>query len=640
MMNVKDRNEMALRSLHSIMSSAHSTTFAEQAKEILKTGCENLSMKCGIISYVEGNRYTVLHVFTTSNEYQISAGDVFDLGITYCKLTLEENKPLGFNHAAITKYAHHPSYTALQLESYLGAPLYFNNQAFGTLNFTSIEPREQEFTEGEKYYIQLMAQWISSGLERQYLDKSRIELNRMLEMHVQHSPLATIEWTSNFKVKKWSDKATEVLGWNEAQVINKSPRHWPITNEDSQAYLTALANQLEASHDGNYAFNCDLINFNGALISTDWFVSISITDEQYVFVQTLILNVTERVRSENELLKSNIKYVDLYENAPDMYLSLDHLGNIISANKLCHRSLQYKDNELVGKPYWNLIPKKDVPKVRRHIKVALSGNVEEWEMEVDMLTKTNNLLKTHNRILVIMGREGFPHELRILCRDITDRKIGQENKLSHVRKQRDEISREVQHRIKNSLQAVIGFLSANLNNYPELEDVLKASISQVNTIAVVNSLVLEAGDDDIDLCKLVEKLLNASSNLFHRDIEYCNKINSNLNLKIQADETIAMSLIISELLINASKYHDKESCKSIELSITNASDSVCIKIVNQLSLINATNDENSNHFGVSMISSLMPPEGAGLKIHKTAKTYKVELTISEPVLLVSDNIYC
>ena len=146
-----------------------------------------------------------------------------------------------------------------------------------------------------------------------------------------------------------------------------------------------------------------------------------------------MLDVSERVRAENELLKSNARYVDLYQNAPDMYLSLDDAGNIMSANKFCHQSLGYEENELIGKPYWNLISKEDVRHVRRHIEDAFGGDVEESEMEVSILTKGNKPLKTHQRIRIIEPRKGLPRELRILCRDITARKEVQQNRLLHLK---------------------------------------------------------------------------------------------------------------------------------------------------------------------------------------------------------------
>ena len=142
--------------------------------------------------------------------------------------------------------------------------------------------------------------------------------------------------------------------------------------------------------------------------------------------------------------------------------------------------LGYEEDELIGKPFWNLVVKDHVRRVRRHVDVAMAGEVEEFEIEINILTKDSRQLKTHHRIRIIEAKKGLPRELRILCRDITERKEVQQSRFQHIKNQRDEISRETQHRIKNSLQAVVGLLKVNLDTHPELTDILTASVRMVD----------------------------------------------------------------------------------------------------------------------------------------------------------------
>ena len=631
-----EKKDFVLRSLYSIFS-AESESFPAQVQRLLALGCEFLNLRCGIVSYVEGDRYTVLHVYTTSEEYKIEAGDVFDLGITYCKFTLDQCAPVGFAHAAKTDdVSTHPSYEALKLEAYLGTPLFLRGTPYGTLNFTSIEPRDREFTDSEKYCVQLMAEWISNKLQNQFIEKLQVETNKKLAMHLQHSPLATIEWTSNFRVKKWSRKAQAMLGWDEQAVVNKSPRDWPVTHIESRQYLEALAENLESCQEEDYAFNCELITNQGDKITTEWFISNStFNNKAHTLIQTLVLDISERIRAEHELLKSNARFVDLYQNAPDMYFSLDGAGNILSANKFCYEMLGYEENELIGKPFWNLVTKDHVRRVRRHVDVAMAGEVEEFEIEINILTKDNRQLKTHQRIRIIEAKKGLPRELRILCRDITERKEVQQNRFQHLKNQRDEISRETQHRVKNSLQAVVGLLKVNLDTHPELKEILTAAISQVDTIAIVNTLMMEGARADIRLSKLLERLIYASSNLFRQDIHFHNNLDKQKECELIEDEAIAVSLIISELLINALKHHamNQQAEDAIKIKLDHGEGAaVIIQIANTISEDRLVDNRESTQVGMSMIEALMPPKGAQINIEQDENYYRVLFTLNDPVV--------
>lgn len=609
-------------------------SFVDQASEVLRLSCRYLSLHCGIVSYVEGERYTILHVHTESDEYKIQAGDVFELGLTYCKFTLEQKKPVGFHHAAKTDIAKHPSYDFLKLESYLGAPTFLNEKLFGTINFTSINPRSNPFTKNEIYFMQLIAEWISNELDRNYNQRSSYQLHQSLEARLETFPLAIIEMTPTFEVIKWSDVAEQILGWREEQVINKAPKNWPIINQNDLSNLVSLLENLRQCNDSSCAFSCNLRKNNGQIVSTEWLFSCVEEDaKNCTKVQVHILDITDRVNAENELLRKSFLYQDLFQNAPDMYFSLDQEGNIISANNLCNSTLGYEASELIGTPYWNLIQKSDVRRIRRLIDVAFSGNVEELEMEANILKKDDSIIRAHQRIRIIQVKKGLPRELRIIARDITEQKRGQASRLEHLKHQRDEISLEVQHRIKNSLQAVVGMLTVNMDSYPELKPILTTSIAQINTISIVNGLIMD-GKNDVDIVYLLTSLISASSKLFNSDIQFNKQVNSNAVQMLVADEVIAVSLVITELLINALKHHVENKSKQNYICVNAISeiDGVKIDIINTCSSEPALEDGVS-HVGMSMVDSLLPPSGASLNVSRNDGVYRVLLDFKEPVIL-------
>ncbi|MFK7816556.1 MAG: PAS domain S-box protein, partial [Gammaproteobacteria bacterium] len=539
------QNDEALRFFYSIVSVENSSLHT-QIQCLLAGGCKHLGMRCGIFSYIEGQRYTVMQVHTETSEYPVQAGDKFELGDTYCQLTIQSRDALGFSHAKTTEVAKHPAYTALQLEAYIGATIYLDNKPYGTLNFTSIEPRVEEFCATEKKFVQMMAEWISNKLQSQFAEQRQKEADQTLALHLENSPTAVVEWDEDGVIKRWSQQAEQILGWSAEQVMGKSPMQWPLMHLNHNETLDELQNYMCHASETNNQFGLAIQDANGVFKYTEWAASQS-TDlfNAKTSYLALVHDVTERVEMQQKLMRSQTRLHDLYENAPDMYFSVDANGIIQSVNEFCAQYLGYTKNELLNKPIWNLMHENDIRRATRHFNVVFEDQINEFEMEIRMLTKEGVLINTHHRLRLIEAQKGTPRELRILCRDVTQRASSQKERLDHIKVQRDEVSREMRHRIKNNLQAIVGLLKVNLDAYPELHNVLVTSINQVDTISIVNNLMIDSEHRLVNVVELVKRITQASSKLFSQEVSFEVLCDDAEYLELWEEETVAVSLVVS-----------------------------------------------------------------------------------------------
>ena len=88
-----------------------------------------------------------------------------------------------------------------------------------------------------------------------------------------------------------------------------------------------------------------------------------------------------------------------------------------------------RKEELLNKPYWNLIHQQDLRRIRRHINVVFQDQVKDFEIESRILTKNGEVINSHQRLRLIHAQKGTPSELRILCRDVTKRATSQQERL-------------------------------------------------------------------------------------------------------------------------------------------------------------------------------------------------------------------
>lgn len=188
-----------LNNMKSVFNLYHQNfdTFDELVKTYIQAGLRIFSLETGIVSHIQEDVYTVVDV--VSNIDVINRGDVFPLQGTYCREVYESQEILGFPCVGKLLYMkNHPVYENLKLEAYLSAPIYFDHKLYGTLNFTSTEPRTHGFSQHEREMIALMASAIGNFLILRDREEKLQQVNHNLKKfvgfvsHDLRNPLASI----------------------------------------------------------------------------------------------------------------------------------------------------------------------------------------------------------------------------------------------------------------------------------------------------------------------------------------------------------------------------------------------------------------------------------------------------------------
>jgi len=143
----------------------------EQLQRILRLGCELFRLPVGIVSSIFGSRYEILQV-QAPEELSLHPGMEFDLGLTYCSITLARSEPVTIDEMAQSEWKTHPCYAEQGLESYIGARIDLGDGEVGTLNFSSPLPRSAAFRSADRDLMRMMSTWVSTVLIRERLHTS------------------------------------------------------------------------------------------------------------------------------------------------------------------------------------------------------------------------------------------------------------------------------------------------------------------------------------------------------------------------------------------------------------------------------------------------------------------------------------
>lgn len=133
-------------------------------------------------------------------------------------------------------------------------------------------------------------------------------------------------------------------------------------------------------------------------------------------------DITERKNTIEKLISSEKRYQDLYDNAPDIYVSISKDGTIKSVNKFGAEYLGYNKEELIGEKVWIFVYEQDLKKVRSQIERIFEQHIEKHEMEFRKVKKDGTVIWVMERTQLKCNEYNVPTELLIICRDVTESK--------------------------------------------------------------------------------------------------------------------------------------------------------------------------------------------------------------------------
>ena len=124
---------------------------------------------------------------------------------------------------------------------------------------------------------------------------------RQLAFHVESSPLAVIEWDSDFRVSRWSASAERLFGWKAEDVIGKHVNEWRFVFADDVDAVALVTNRQREGVEVHGVQRNRNYTRDGSILYCEWYNSVLRGDRgKLVSVLSLVLDVTARKSAEEE----------------------------------------------------------------------------------------------------------------------------------------------------------------------------------------------------------------------------------------------------------------------------------------------------------------------------------------------------
>jgi len=259
---------------------------------------------------------------------------------------------------------------------------------------------------------------------------------------------------TDYRITRWNEMCEQMFGINASDAIGKLANdaftlveEYPGQNDKRLDTLTKQGfnkeEQIYQTPKGNVWVDvqCQAMEVNGK--RTGWI--------------TLVSDISERKKAEEDLKQSEEKYRELINTSTDAIISTDQGMRVTIWNKGAEKIFGYTEKEMLGQSVMKIVPEM---------------NHDTMASSYIKFNKTG-MTKTRNRILEVNGirKDGVkvPVELSIstrkagnryiataIIRDITARKEAEE-KLRKIDQMKSEFLSNVSHELRTPLQSISGF---------------------------------------------------------------------------------------------------------------------------------------------------------------------------------------
>lgn len=386
-------------------------------------------------------------------------------------------------------------------------------------------------------------------------------INDQLQISISNMPVGYILWDEKYRIIEWNQGAENTFGFKRDEIIGKSGLE-SIVPKEAHNLVADVIDRLFQGKKATYSEEGNNIKKDGTVISCIW-SNIPLLDANgKVFaVMSMTEDVTERFRAAKALKESEAKYLDLYDNAPDMFASVDaKTGNILQCNQTMVDALGYTKDDIIGRSIYDLYHPDSLENVKKHFQsFQKTGKVNNAEFQFQR--KDGSKIDVILNASAVRDENGEIISSRSIVRDITERKK-LESKLFEAQKLESLgiLAGGIAHDFNNLLMGILGnadLALLDLSPASPVRDLIKdISTGAIRAAELCKQMLAYSGRgkfivEPLNMTSLVEEM----AHLVKASISK----NAILNLKlypkmpaIAADAT-QIRQVVMNLLINASE---------------------------------------------------------------------------------------
>ncbi|MCX5976173.1 MAG: PAS domain-containing sensor histidine kinase [Coprothermobacterota bacterium] len=251
--------------------------------------------------------------------------------------------------------------------------------------------------------------------ERRRLEASEEKFSRAFQANPALMAVSTIEEGRFLDVNA---SFLEAIGYSREELIGRTSSDLDLFLDPAQR-MTIINRLKETGQVRNvdvkvYRKNRDLLDGS--------FSAILINIAGVTHLLTVMVDITDRVRTEEELRESEERYRCFFDNAAVAVAIVDPDGYVVEANDMDCRFLGYSRSELIGMHFTQFTHPQDINLDIGLYQLLISGQRQSYEIEKRYVRKDGEVIWGRLAVSLIRDNRGLPSYTLVVCADITERK--------------------------------------------------------------------------------------------------------------------------------------------------------------------------------------------------------------------------
>ncbi len=322
--------------------------------------------------------------------------------------------------------------------------------------------------------IQLLAEGHDISSRKRMETKLKSSLQR-IELYREQTPLATIEWNSDFKIDNWNAAAAKLFGYSQHQAIGSDASI--IVPDAASAEASRLWNSIIQQRGSEISINQNITK-EGRSILCEWHNS-AIVDPagQVVGMASLVLDITAEHEAKLALIKKEQEQREILSTLTEGIITIDENGMVLSINPAAEKIFGYTSEDICHRDLCQIMPNFDIEQVDQYLRnqVTVGG-----APILDGFRETTGRRKNHSTFPLRVSAAELPP-----AADGSRRFIGSLSDLTETKLQQEHLQRTqkmealgkivggVAHDYNNILGAILGYADLITAKYPDIEGLNK-----------------------------------------------------------------------------------------------------------------------------------------------------------------------
>ena len=453
------------------------------------------------------------------------------------------------------------------IQSLICVPLMRGEECKGFLGLDAVR-RRREWNVTEETLLRVVADAIKSALARAKAEAALAEMNRTLEARVLERTRALREAEHLGGVGSFEfDLESRTVAWTDGlyRIYGRDPATFAPTFESLLEHVHPedrddVEQETEGAigRGGRYGHTKRIVCADGEIRMLETRAEIIADAEgRPTRVVGMCSDITARHQAERAVARSQKRFQDLFEFAPDAIIMAGADGAIEKVNRQAETLFGYARGELVGQAVELL-----VPEALRERHARLRGDYATAPTVRTMGVGQSVLLGRRK------GGAEFPIDISLgpmatddgflvaaAVRDATER-VRAETTMQHALREKETLLKEIHHRVKNNLQIISSLLSLQAAEcaIEEARESFAESIQRVRSMALIHERLYQS--DTLARVDFGEYARSLTISLF-RSYGTGAAIELDLDtepVELNIDTAVPLGLVLNELVSNAFKH--------------------------------------------------------------------------------------